>query len=63
MGMKRIERHRIALEFACVVLLEKRNQERYAMKRIRNMKTMETFNYDDMLEALEEIHDELEQEA
>ena len=41
-----------ALAFAYQILIDKRNSNRYSMSQIRDMNTMETFDYFDMLRVL-----------
>lgn len=48
-----------ALAFAYQILTDKRNANRYSMSQIRDMNTMESFDYFDMLRALRVIHAEV----
>lgn len=48
---------RDALSLAYMVLTDDRNLNRYSMSGIRNMNTMELFEYSDMLRVLRNMHD------
>ena len=48
-----------ALAFAYQILTDKRNANRYSMSHIRDMNTMETFGYFDLLRVLRVMHAEV----
>lgn len=48
-----------ALAFAYQILTDKRNSNRYSMAQIRDMNTMECFDYFDMLRVMRVMHKEV----
>jgi hypothetical protein len=48
-----------ALAFAYQILTDKRNCSRYSMTQIRDMNTMECFEFGDMLRVLRVMHAEV----
>ena len=51
---------RPALQLAYQILTDKRNMNKYGMSGIRNMQTMELFEFTDMLRVLREMHAEVQ---
>lgn len=48
-----------ALAFAYQILTDKRNSNKYSMSQIRDMNTMECFDYFDMLRVMRVMHKEV----
>lgn len=51
---------RTALVLAYQILTDNRNTNKYSMSGIRDMTTMEMFEYTDMLRVLREMHAEVQ---
>lgn len=49
-----------ALQLAYQILTDNRNTNKYSMSGIRDMKTMELFEYTDMLRVLREMYAEVQ---
>lgn len=54
------EQKRKAIRLAYSIVTDKRNSDKYAFTAITNHKTMERFGYNEMVEILEEIYNELD---
>lgn len=51
---------RTAIQLAYQILTDNRNTNKYSMSGIRDMKTMELFEFNDMLRVLREMYAEVE---
>lgn len=54
------EQKRKAILLAYRIVTDKRNSDKYAFTAITNRETMERFGYDDMVETLEAMYNELD---
>lgn len=54
------EQKRKAIKLAYSIVTDKRNSERYLFTAITNRETMERFGYNEMVETLEVMYNELD---
>lgn len=54
------EQKRKAIKLAYSIVTDKRNSDRYAFTAITNHETMERFGYNEMVETLEAMYNELD---
>lgn len=54
------EQKRKAIKLAYNIVTDKRNSDRYAFTAITNRQTMERFGYNEMVETLEAMYNELD---
>lgn len=53
------EQKRKAIKLAYSIVTDKRNSDRYAFTAITNLETMERFGYNEMVETLKAMYNEL----
>lgn len=54
------DKKRKAIKLAYSIVTDKRNSERYLFTAITNKQTMERFGYDEMVQTLEAMYNELD---
>ena len=54
------EQKRKAIKLAYSIVTDKRNSDRYAFTAITNWETMERFGYNEMVESLKAMYNELD---
>lgn len=54
------EQKRKTIKLAYSIVTDKRNSDKYAFTAITNRKTMERFGYNEMVETLEAMYNELD---
>lgn len=54
------DKKRKAIKLAYSIITDKRNSDRYAFTAITNKQTMERFGYNEMVETLEAMYNELD---